>query len=738
MGREDIILTPTGWTATGRYDLGLQKGEYNVRFERGRRWSVQTPKGGLEAQFRDGKFVVGDKSIDLEEHPRPFIYLNLSWIHLYEFCRLRPKAGDAVTLLIPQGCAPVPARVVDAQETPQLLNDRTVRVRVYVLEVAGVELHVLASPEGLPLRIECPAQSVEVVLAGFEPLRLPPAAPKTIVDSGAWREKLSSPAHEVELERKIRIPMRDGVRLAADVYRPRAPGRYPTILIRTPYGRAFEGARHGGFFAPRGYAVVAQDVRGRGDSEGEWFPIKNETDDGSDTIDWIAKQPWSDGAVGMIGGSYAGWVQWYAAKSGNPRLKAIVPQVAPPDPDQNFPYEGGCLMLAAWWWARVLDAQGELPKLDWNRVLQTLPLSELDTAVGTNQRFLDEWLQHPPDDSAYWGPQRYQTHLDRMNVAALHVTGWYDGDQPGALLNFSALRRLGRKDQYLIVGPWTHAFNTTKKIGDIDFGPEAVIDLDAVTLRFFDRYLKGIDNGIDREDPVFIFVMGPNLWRREKEWPPPQSRPTKLYLAGEKTHKASGGGRLTLAPQDSPPSEYKYDPTDTPQTLGDWNDLSGAAATADHSKLPDREDTLDFTSPELAAPVEITGPITAVLSVSTDAADTDFAVDLFVRKPDGKIRRIQGGVQRLRYRSGRDEPVRPGDVVTVEVDCWATSVRLQEGDRIVVQVGSWVYPAYARNLNTLEPQFSAREPVIATNRVYHDSERLSYIQLPVIGTLEFR
>ncbi|GEM_PF-6907562 len=739
-GEEEVSFTKSGWKSKGRCDFGSAlKAEYEAELEGGR-WKVRYKDGqreiAIEAEMRDGKvrsrYLPNGKEItlDLAKHPHPFFYADLMWTHFREAGRILVQSQPEKFTALYWGQTTYPVALKEKAQFEKRFGRLSTRLWYFVMEINRVEIRMVCAPDGLPLRITVPMQQLEVVLRGFEGIEMPTSGPVSIVDSGEWRKSLSPAKHEVRSEKKARIPMRDGVKLAADVVRPAGEGKFPAILLRTPYGREMEGRIKGGYFARRGYVVVAQDVRGRGESEGEWFPLKNEERDGSDTIDWIAAQPWCDGNVGMIGASYVGWTQWYAAKSRHPKLKAIVPQVAPPDPTENIPYEGGVFLLATAWWAYQLEHMGG--RLEWDAKLKTLPLSDLDDAIGVKHRFLDEWLAHPPDDP-YWEPLRYQRSFDSIDIPALHISGWYDGDQPGSVQNYEAMRKLGRKGQYLIMGPWSHGFNMSRTIGDIDFGREAVIDLDSVILRFFDRYLKGTDNGIEREDPVAVFVMGKNAWRREKDWPLPAARPTKLHLVGGKANRREGDGGLVLEPRESPEDVLRYDPNDTPKIPVEWNDPTGAAVTMDYSKYEDRDDVLDYTSAPLGSPVEITGPISVVLSVSTDAADTDFTASWYRLTKEGKLVPITGGVQRLRYRTGRDAPVKPGEIVPVEIDCWATGLRLEKGDRIRLEVGSTAFPAYARNLNTLESPLTARKAVVATNRVYHDPKRPSYLLLPVVG-----
>lgn len=766
-GREQVTLAADGWSAEGRYDfMSVRKGSYRASLHHGEggglEYELTSDEGGKERSLY-GSFAAGEWSVSAEEREKKtavadahvFVYDDLLWVSLADLGRLlvaregaKPlAAGDKVTALSGVAGVGFPVEFVDSQRSTQVVGGDGVALWFFRVKLASaVDVTLVTSPDGFPIRIEVPAQLVRVEVAGLEAVHGPLTEPTSLIDAGPWRAKLSPPTFAFTVERGLEIPMRDGVKLVADVYRPVGDGKFPTVLARTPYNRVSEGALKGGWYAKRGYAFVAQDVRGRFASGGEWFPFVNETRDGSDTLDWIAKQAWSDGKVGMIGASYVGLVQWLAAKSANPHLVCIVPQVSPPDPHENFPYEGGTFMLAAGWWARVLEAMDAGTNwsagIDFEKAYATLPLGELDQALHLEkQTFLDVWLAHPPHDTEFWEPSSYQAAFGEMTVPALHVTGWWDGDQPGALQNFPGMRRgakteLARAGQYLVVGPWTHFFNSAHAIGQVDYGDEAVVDLDARILRFFDRYLKGTLNGIEAEAPVHVFTMGTNRWHAEKDWPLPETRPTKLYLrSGGNAKRFEGDGRLALEVGGSSAADaYRYDPNDLPELDVDFTDLSGADVTADQSDEPDRDDDLEYLSPALAAPCEIVGPIEVVLWVTSDAPDTDFSASLLRVTEKGERFVIRAGVQRLRYAADprRDTPVAPGTVTRVVIDCWATGMRLAKGERLLLQVSSWVWPGYGRNLNTLEPQAAAKEALVATNTIHHDAEHASHLLLPVV------
>jgi hypothetical protein len=535
------------------------------------------------------------------------------------------------------------------------------------------------------------------------------SAPKaTRPDGGAWREKLSVPFHGVTVDRKAQIPMRDGEMLPATVYRPRGDDAYPAILLRTPYGRSAgdDVARH---FARRGYAFVVQDVRGA--VPGAWSPYEHEVEDGSDTIDWIASQPWCTGLVGMYGSSYEGWVQLAAAVSGNPHLRAIAPFVSMPDPDENLPYNGGVFQMWTVLWltfAEMRQAQlspAAFRAIDFVAAARTLPLSDLDQAVGVRNGVLDEWLAHPPDDRDYWDERCLRGRIGSANVAGLHLTGWYDDSLVGALRHYQRLRdgastKWARRSQHLLVGPWRHEYNRQRQIGEVDFGDDALLDLESILLRFYDCYLKGIDNGFDSEPPVTVFTLETNQWDQFDDWPAGGAKSWLLHLAGK--------GQLNPEPAPAGSDALHYDPADPRPTLRDLNDPAENFMTADHSGLAARPDVLDYTGDALQHPRQITGPIRVVLHVSTGSGETDWAVEVLRLTPDGRLTRLAGGIQRS---SG-------GDIV--EVDCWGASVRLNEGDRIRLRISSSDFPMYARHPDPVE------------RRVHHGAGRPSRLLLTEI------
>lgn len=762
VGHEQVTYRGDGWSVEGRFEQGNTRRQYSVSWVRtgdaSGEWRVSGTRDAIGCDWNgDSIAIFGDDAaqppdkVNWTGESAPLFYENLVWAVYSEmavslFAARDAAPGKIVTLYDPRTESKVSVTIesITTRRWQHRDHEAPIEIRDVVFLLGELEIHSSFTASGLLVYLAVPSQQIQVICQGYEGI-----APtgKTILHFGPWRELLSQPTHEFTRHRSLRATMRDGVELVADVFVPLGVGPWPTVLMRTPYGRVKPSRSQGEFWARRGYAFVAQDVRGCFESEGEWAPGLHEKNDGSDTIDWIAKQEWSDGNVGMIGGSYAGWAQLLAAVSGNPHLKAIVPQVAPPDPLEAFPYEGGAFQLGVAWWAMVVDHlasgnAGPPPTHPWPEIMVTLPLTDLDKAMGIKQEVLDEWLTHPPSDAEYWDLRSFQQDLDQSDVPALHITGWYDGDLPGALQNYPILRKhakseQARRGQFLVVGPWGHAFNQSRRIGDVDFGPDSLVDLDAVYVRFFDRYLKGIESGIEDEPPVSTFVMGTNEWRTDSTWPITKTRFTKLFLGSDgDANRRTGDGKLTLVQTGTEAADtFVYDPANpAPTPEVSIGDPLKSSRLMDLSQTADRTDVLDYTTEPLATSVEIVGPVELVVWVETDVEDTDVCVKLLCIEPDGTTRRVTGGIQRVRYRNGpgTDAPVDPGTTVMVTVRLRSTGIAFKQGDRLRLEVSSSEFPSFDRHPNTLAPATSPNELRVATTRVLHDPEHPSHLILPVV------
>ena|GEM_PF-39472 len=554
----------------------------------------------------------------------------------------------------------------------------------------------------------------------------------------AAQEKATAPPLAVKVDFAVGVPMRDGVVLSANVFRPDAPGRFPVVVVRTPYGKSspshFSLGRH---FAAHGYVYVIEDSRGRHDSEGTFGGMHDEMNDGYDTIEWAAAQPWSNGLVGTAGGSYGGENQWMAAVGRPPHLKAMAVLFSPPGPFYNIPFQYGALTLLTLDWDIMVTGHDNqrTDVFGLAEAIRRLPLATIDEfATGRAIPLWKQNFEHPTYDD-FWKAVDYERHYEKVDVPVLHMSGWHDDDQPGTFRNFTAMRRLGRAGQKLLVGPWPHGNPTVTKLGPLDFGPSAKLGLEETLLRWFDRWLKGVPNGVDAEPPVRIFVMGANAWRDEADWPLPSTRWTKYYFhSGGRANSLAGDGSLSpVLPKKEPPDRYVYDPADpTPFIVPASSAQIGGPD--DYRPVGERQDVLVYTTPPLQEAIELTGPLSAKLFASSSAPDTDWNVMLMDVFPDGYALRLNDGVVRASFRESFENPtpIEPGKIYEYTIDCWATSIVVPKGHRLRVHVASAAFPKFDRNLNTGHRLGLDAEMQVARQTVYHDAKHPSHIVLPVI------
>lgn len=552
--------------------------------------------------------------------------------------------------------------------------------------------------------------------------------------------ELSQPNYKYKIDKGVKMKTRDGVTLVLDIVRPDSPGKFPVILERTPYGRSASAAE-GPFYATRGYVFAVEDCRGRSDSGGKWDPFVYDRKDGFDTVQWAAKQPWSDGNVGMIGASYGGFVQWEAAVENPPALKCIVPQVSPPDPFFNIPYENGVFFLyGGIWWSKIVagkeaDMSSFMSALPNPNGFKTLPLSKVDKAVlGQTLPFYQEWLKRTSHKD--WTGANFQDDMKNIKIPALHVSGWFDGDEIGTMTNWSHMRELGRKNQWLVYGPWTHLFNSTSKIGDTDFGPDAVIDLDSVYLRWFDTWLKHKQVHLEKIPHVQIFVMGANKWVSGSDWPLTQSKKTTWYLGanGSAEPMISKGKLLATPPKAQSPTGYTFDPKvdaiDKQFVDPDPNHVSFVVNV--DKRL---SDSILFKSEPVAKPTTVTGPFVCNLYFSTSAKDTDFFANLYDVLPDGKIKLInEPGKIRCSYLQGWDKQkaLKPGKIYHAQIRLWDSAYELKPGHGLAILIRSGMFPMFARNLGTTDPIATATKMVVQKQLIYHDAKHPSSVSFQVL------
>ncbi len=570
----------------------------------------------------------------------------------------------------------------------------------------------------------------------------------------------SAEEYTVREVRGVKAMMRDRVRISVDIYRPAGDGKFPGLLVQTPYNNNTLGLMNRArWFARRGYAVALADCRGRFDSEGEWDPFQAVLKtDGFDLVEWLAAESWCDGKVGTYGGSYLGWTQWWTAVTAPPSLRAMVPEVAPPDGLYNGPYQNGALVCWAVDWAGAMSGRtgqimGEGPYGGFanNRTTDYLTypyLTLLQRRGAADNTWYEKWILQNKSSDEYWQMISYQgeEHFAKVSVPTLNVTGWFDANHTGSPMNYRGVQQHGStsaaRHPQLVIGPWQHSFNT-RKVGAIDYGEEAQLDWDGYCCRFFDHHLKGQANGLEGDLPVHLFVMGENRWRAEKDWPLPQTKWTKFFLhSGGKANTQNGDGKLDRTPPTTESADsYSYDPRNpTPSPFKGGHTEDGAVDTRDGAS---RDDVLVYVTAPLEESVEVTGPISATLFAATSATDTDWMVRLVDVAPDGSTALLCDGVLRARFRNpergGRYNPaqlsrIEPGKVYEYTIDFWrGTANRFAIGHRIRVEISSSFFPYFLPNLNSGEDNVGlATKPMVARQQILHDAEHPSHILLPLI------
>ena len=574
-------------------------------------------------------------------------------------------------------------------------------------------------------------------------------------------------APRVVVEKNLEARMRDGVVLRADVYRPADPGKYPALLQRTPYSKNPDEPRSQFHrLAEAGFVVVVQDTRGRYMSDGVAVP-HDEGADGYDTVEWVAQLPYVDGRVGMFGGSYSATTQLLAAPMRPPHLVALFPSASYAS-RYDMVFQGGAFYLGdglSWNLGQAKDVRrGALE-----------PTADRDHEIGLTpderRQLRDDWywrlplnamrvldvdkyspgywdlLAHPSYDR-FWETFDVAARHPQFQVPAYHLTGWYDSLLNGTLANYAGLRAHAgtahaRRNQRLIVGPWTHARPTaaTRAIGDVDFGPEAGFDSEGLIVRWFRHWMPmpaptpGAPAPADWTGaPVRIFVMGDNRWRDEQEWPLARAVPTAYHLqSGGKANTLSGDGRL--APEPAPATQaadrFDYDPK-TPVPTGAFGAYS--RAPNDRRPMQQRQDVLVYTSAPMTAPLEVTGPVRLVLWAASSAPDTDFTAALSDVQPDGTARALTDGIVRARYRASRTTPtlLTPGQPTEFTIEVGATSNVFLPGHRLRLEVSSSNFPRWDRNPNTGAPFGTDAAVAVARQTVFHDLAHPSRLVLPVV------
>ncbi len=592
---------------------------------------------------------------------------------------------------------------------------------------------------------------------------------------------------EIVVEKNVMIPMRDGTRLAADIYRPAragkpASGRFPAILTRTPYNKAGSD-REGRYYGERGYVVVANDVRGRYASEGNWRLIADDPQDGFDVVEWIARQDWSSGKVGTFGTSYPGGTQHALAETNPPHLTAMVPIDAVSNCGVSGMRHGGAFELRFMNWIFQTGAPNSKAALanpalrralveNGQRIRQhvdSLPVRSGTTplrVVPEYEAWLVEAMRSGPE-SPFWhvkGMSVVDHVSDYADIPVMHVTGWYDSWTRQVTMNYEALAKAKKSPQRLVIGPWVHGSQGSNVAGEVEFTREAGIDLLAFRLRFYDRWLRGDRNVVDDDPPVQLYIMGTGddrrspagrlqhggYWRSEREWPPARATATRFFLHAD--------GTLSSAPpaQSSSQTTYAFDPRNPVPTVGgnissnqglitnggyDQRPRDDTHASVNRLPLSERRDVLVFQTSPLEADLEVTGTVLVKLWISSSAPDTDFTaklIDEIPPNPDyplGFDLNLGDSILRTRYRDGLDHQaphLGPGEVVPITITLYPTANVFKKGHRLRIDVSSSNYPRFDVNPNTGDPLGDYRRMVTADNTVYHDAAHPSHVVLPVI------
>lgn len=585
---------------------------------------------------------------------------------------------------------------------------------------------------------------------------------------------------DYDVMKNVAVPMRDGVELRADVYRPKVNHDVPVTLVRTQYDKNGEAER-AKFFAEHCYIAVAQDVRGTYSSGGKFYEFRNEPKDGYDTVEWAADLPGSNGKVGMWGTSYVGATQWMAGKHSPPHLTTIIPRFTASSYYDGWSYQGGAWSLAfeeAWPGNTIVQSgaasrgnvklHDEIQEANKPKNLKQsywqLPISQYEPFHPESDvvaPYFYDWIDHSTNDKYWkrWAPRQYHENIE---VPVLGIAGWYDVFLKGGFENFNEMRRNGgtakaRKNQHIIIGPWTHTNASRRQpwasgkapenrvpwsaSESMDYGEAAEINEKQVQLRWFDHWLKGEDRQQDMP-PVQYFLMGANKWKTAQAWPLKNTRWTNFYLnSGGNANSRHGDGTLVRQPTNKGANSdsYTYNPRNPVQSNGGHSCCFAARTPmgpGDQRKSENRDDVLVFDTPKLKKSMEVTGPIKVTLFAKTDVKDTDFTAKLVDVHPNGKAVQLNDGIQRARFRASLSDPkpVKPGKVYKYNIKVWPTSNLFKEGHKIRLDISSSNFPMYARNTNTGHKfgQDDESDMKKAHQVIYHNDRYPSRMRLPII------
>lgn len=556
----------------------------------------------------------------------------------------------------------------------------------------------------------------------------------TVIDTLYMPKAGIRPAtYNVNVERDVAMTTRDGIKLVADIYHPNADEQFPTILVRIPFsnttGNRLRADAVARFWTTRGYRVVVQGTRGRYKSEGHYYPLLSERDDGIDTLKWLAKQPWFNGRLGMWGGSVFGYTQWVLADQTDPGPNALAIQIASTNFYEMF-YPGGAFSLesALFWAVRSHGPVDKDPVLaDLEKGYRGFPLIEADNRAAGDIAFFDDWVLHSARDT-YWLAIDGDGRARNLKAPVLLMAGWYDPFLPTQLNDFITIRSsaMGRvaHESRLVIGPWSHADTVVPPSGESlgDYRQSVL----APSIAWFDRQLRGVESE-KHEAPVLIYVMGADRWREEQEWPLQRARVTPFYISSEgNAAKDKSEGRLSgIRPIKQNADSYVYDPLAPVPSRGGAM-LGPRAGIALQNEVESRNDVLVYTSDTLNTDMEVTGPLRAVLFVSTSAKNTDFVVRLVDVHQNGNAYNVSDGILRKSYEDVTNRPTK------IEIDLWPTSMVFKKGHRLRIDITSSSYPRFDRNPNTGRDVATELEPIAAKQTIYHGGEYASHLLLPLV------
>lgn len=546
----------------------------------------------------------------------------------------------------------------------------------------------------------------------------------------ANRAGLRPAQYGLQKAKTFMVPMRDNIRLATDVYLPRADGPFPVILVRTPYSKGKGKSLLAKLFASRGYAYVVQDTRGRYDSEGRWYAFHNEGPDGEDTFRWVRRQKWCNGKVGLYGLSYFGYTQWQTAHHVGDDLTTWVPGFTG-SKIYDIAWRNGVFhYLQSMNWCMANSARRAKNGLAFKPASSFVPpLVNMDNRTGRDVDFYNDWVAHPTFD-AYWRPASSEGRWDKIDAPAMIIGGWYDLFLGTTLSDWDKLNRLSgpraRKGSRLFIGPWTHG--GSHKMAGVDYGREAdFLSFSQVYFDWFDQYL--LRDSAPNLAKVNLFTTGKNQWQRFAKWPPADAQSRIWYLhSGGRANRLGDGKLNRQRPGNETTDRFTHDPENLVPTIGGPVFPPNWAGPADARSNGERNDVLVYTSAPFDRAVELTGPVEASLWFSADTADVDLAVTLLDVDEAGTARVLTDGIMRARYRNGNEPTwLRKNEPIKIEVDCWAVSHQFRRGHRLRIHIAASNFPRFAPNPCTRADAASTKKFVKAKIKILHDADHPSAI-----------